>query len=115
MAYPLEVCGLMAGLDGLVVSIYPIQNRRASSYAYEMEPSQLIEALLDIEANGRELVAIYHSHPYGPAAPSATDIAQAHYPEAAQVIVSLEQPRKPGVGVFSIVDNVVETLPWQLV
>jgi proteasome lid subunit RPN8/RPN11 len=38
---------------------------------------------------GEDLLAIYHSHPASPAAPSTIDIAEAGYPEAIYLIISL--------------------------
>jgi len=38
---------------------------------------------------GEELFAIFHSHPAAPAEPSALDMAQAGYPDALYLIVSL--------------------------
>ncbi len=46
-----------------------------------------------IEGQGWELVAIFHSHPQGPAYPSATDIAEFFYPGTAVMIAS---PADPG-------------------
>jgi proteasome lid subunit RPN8/RPN11 len=39
--------------------------------------------------NNEQLFAIYHSHPTAPAIPSNTDLAQANYPEAVYLIISL--------------------------
>jgi proteasome lid subunit RPN8/RPN11 len=114
-AYPLEGCGLMAGRVGSVQRIYPVANRLASSYAFEMEPEEQLHAMLDLEERGLDLVAIYHSHPLGPAGPSATDVAKAFYPEAAQVIVSLRDREHPTVRVFSIANGQIGELPLQIV
>jgi proteasome lid subunit RPN8/RPN11 len=38
---------------------------------------------------GEDLLAIYHSHPASPAAPSSIDIAEAGYPDAIYLIISL--------------------------
>jgi len=103
--YPMEGCGLLAGEDGRVQSYYPIDNRLKSATAFEMEPAQLIAAFMAFEGAGHRLLAIYHSHPNGPALPSATDIVQANYPEAVQIIVSFEEPDTPQVGAFQIVDG----------
>jgi proteasome lid subunit RPN8/RPN11 len=88
-ALPEETCGLVAGQQGRAVRLYPIENMRHSPVAYEMEPLQQIQAMLAIENDGLELLAIYHSHPDGPAHPSPTDVALAYYPEQAQLIISL--------------------------
>ncbi len=106
--YPEEGCGLMAGVDGDVLRLYPVENRLHSPAAYEMEPRRLIEALQQIEEARWELLAIYHSHPQGPETPSAQDVAQAYYPEALYVIVSLARPERPVVRLFSIRDGAVD-------
>jgi len=85
---PNEACGLLAGTGGLVCRVYPVENIHHSPTVYEMNPAQQLAAFLDMEAAGWELLAIYHSHPAGPAEPSPTDIAQAYYPESIYVIVS---------------------------
>ena len=106
--YPLEGCGLLAGNEAReVTAIYPIDNILQSLTAYEMDPRQQIEAMIDLEAKGWQLVAIYHSHPHGPARPSPTDIAQAFYPEALNIIVSLQKQASPEVRAFTIVAQAV--------
>lgn len=42
-----------------------------------------------MDAAGEELVGIYHSHPVSQPYPSPTDRAEAHYPDALYVLVSL--------------------------
>lgn len=112
---PLEDCGLMAGKNNYVQRIYPITNKLASSYAYEMEPLELLEAIMDLEDDGLELLAIYHSHPAGPEIPSAIDVAQAYYPESAYVIVSFHDPAHPSVRAFQIREGHVEELVYLVV
>jgi proteasome lid subunit RPN8/RPN11 len=51
-----------------------------------MEPSEQLHAFLSFEAQGLEISGIYHSHPGGPAHPSATDINEAYYPKAVYII-----------------------------
>lgn len=97
----------MGGLNGEVVQLYPVENMLHSRVAYEMEPRQQLLALQSIEDAGWALLAIYHSHPHGPETPSAKDVAQAYYPEALSVIVSLDEPEQPAVRAFSIRDGQV--------
>lgn len=54
-----------------------------------MDPREQWLAFRDMETKGEELVAIYHSHPVTQPYPSPTDRAEAHYPEALYVLVSL--------------------------
>jgi proteasome lid subunit RPN8/RPN11 len=67
-----------------------------------MEPEQQLAAMLDMEEKGWEMTAVYHSHPQGPERPSATDIAQAYYPDVIQLIISLQQPSQPVMRAFMI-------------
>ena len=102
-AYPLEGCGLIAGpLAGAGDRFIPMDNVLASSTAYEMDSGQLIHTLRDLRENGQELVAIYHSHPFGPARPSASDVQRAYYPDAAQLIISLAERERPLAAAFRI-------------
>jgi proteasome lid subunit RPN8/RPN11 len=86
-AWPEEACGLLGGpRGGPVLRVYAVENIRHSPTAYEMEPHQQVRAMIEIEDAGWEILAIYHSHPHGPAAPSETDIAQAYYPDSLYLI-----------------------------
>ena len=85
---PNEACGLLSGHGGRVEQVHPGRNVEASPVSYLMDPTEQVRILLEIEAAGRELSAIYHSHPAGPPIPSATDVAQAYYPEAVYVIAA---------------------------
>lgn len=44
---------------------------------YELDPEATLAAVDAFEAAGEDLVGFYHSHPTGPAEPSATDRTQA--------------------------------------
>ena len=103
---------LVGGRDGRAVRLYPVENVRHSPVAFEMEPVQQIKALLAMEAEGLELIAIYHSHPHGPARPSTTDVANAYYPDAVQLIISLANRQQPSIRAFTIIDGVVTEVGW---
>ena len=110
--FPEEACGLVSGIDGRAARLYPVENVRHSPVAFEMEPVQQIKALLAMEAEGLELIAIYHSHPHGPARPSTTDVANAYYPDAVQLIISLANRQQPSIRAFTIIDEVVTEVGW---
>ena len=112
--YPLEVCGLLSGANGHITHHYPIHNIRQSPVAFEMEPKQQIETMLAIEANGQQILGLYHSHPNGPAVPSPTDIAQATYPELIQFILSLQERERPSLRAFTIIDQQVDEIPFSV-
>ena len=83
---PNEACGLLGGQGGRVEKVYLMANATPSPVRYSMEPEKLIQTILEIEERGWELLGIFHSHPAGPPTPSATDIAEAYYPDSAYVI-----------------------------
>ncbi|HLF27830.1 MAG TPA: M67 family metallopeptidase [Anaerolineae bacterium] len=93
-----ERCGLLAGETGRVLRVLPVPNSLRSPWAYRMDGPEFIEAM---RACNFEPLAIYHSHPVGPPTPSATDVAEATYPDSIYVIVSFgEEP--PGARAFRI-------------
>jgi proteasome lid subunit RPN8/RPN11 len=113
--YPMEGCGLLGGKDGRIQCHYPIKNQLNSPVAFDMDPQQLVAAITDIEARGLSLAAIYHSHPRGPAKPSPTDISQAYYPDAVQIIVSFDDPEQPIGKAFQIIDGQVTEVTLKIV
>lgn len=85
-----EVCGFIAAREGEICSWYPVRNIAGNAaIRFEMEPREQIDALRRMRERGETLFAIYHSHPSSPARPSVTDVADAGYPEALYLIVSL--------------------------
>lgn len=76
---PLEACGLLGGKDGAVEVVLPVRNAAESRVRFQMDPKAQLRAMEHIEAEGLEVVAIFHSHPKGPSVPSPTDIAEASY------------------------------------
>lgn len=77
---PLESCGLLAGAGEAVQKVIPVPNALQSASRYRFSPSEQLQAFEEIEREGMEMLAIYHSHPKGPVHPSPTDIAEAFYP-----------------------------------
>ncbi len=77
---PLEACGLLAGRAGVVSRVIPVANQAHSAVRFRMDPAEQLQAFNWMDANGLELVGIFHSHPAGPDHPSATDVAEAAYP-----------------------------------
>lgn len=113
--YPLEACGLLSGNGRFVQHLYRIDNILNSPTAYEMDPQQQIQAMIEFESRGETMLAIFHSHPTGPQLPSETDIHQAYYPEALYLIISLENKEEPVTRAFQIIDNAVHEQSWQIV
>ena len=88
--YPhVEVCGLVGARDGSPAQVYPVANVASEpARRFRMDPAGQIAAMRAMREAGQTLYALYHSHPAGPPHPSATDLAEAAYPEACYLIVS---------------------------
>ena len=88
---PRECCGVLGGRAERVVSRYPLRNQAAQPETrFFASPEDLFAAMRQMRAARQKLLAIYHSHPRGPAWPSATDIEMAFYSEAIYLIIALE-------------------------
>ncbi len=83
---PEEACGLLAGREGRAWAVLPVSNALHSPVRFRMDAREQLRAMTWIEGQGLELVGIYHSHPQGPPAPSATDLAEYAYPGVLYVI-----------------------------
>ena len=71
---PNECCGMIASRDGEAVRVYRAINAAASPYRYEVEPRDQFRIQDEIESEGLDLGAIYHSHTRSAPYPSQTDI-----------------------------------------
>lgn len=97
-AAPNEGVGLLAaetpytdedgGLAIDAVRFFPGTNAESSPTRFTMDPAEVVAAFGEIRALDLQLGAIVHSHIRGPATPSATDLREAHYPDALLMIAS---------------------------
>ena len=75
--HPEECCGLLLGERG-IEAILPVANVAADARRrFEIDPAALIAAHKAARAGGPRVAGYYHSHPAGPAEPSAADRAEA--------------------------------------
>ena len=102
---PQEACGFLIGSGTQAARFQAMPNSLASATAYEIDPALLAGTFRALRENGEDLVAIVHSHPRGPAEPSARDRERAFYPQAAHVIISLADSDHPQVRGYRIIDG----------
>ncbi|WP_369816801.1 M67 family metallopeptidase [Erythrobacter sp. HL-111] len=77
-AHPFEACGILLGAGSRIDAFVPAANVHPDpARRFEIDPQALIDAHRAARAGGPALVGYFHSHPQGPAAPSATDRAMA--------------------------------------
>lgn len=100
----LECCGLLAGRDGVITTIFPVANPLASPTAFEIAPQELFEVFRKMREAGLDHLGIYHSHPATENAPSPRDIEQAYYPASAYFILSTQPGTARPVRAFRICD-----------
>ena len=105
---PNECCGILAGADETIAKLYRITNSSASPFRYQMDPQEHLQADLDSERNGWEVLAFYHSHTHSPAYPSQTDVRlalESGYLDNSYVLVSLENRDAPQIRAFHITES----------
>jgi len=108
---PQECCGLLLGDAETVRRVMRCRNvHPAPETRYVIDKTQLFEAFRASADFDRELVAIYHSHPRSPAYPSPTDRAEAQWPDAAYVLVSLRAD-EPELFAYRIQNHAVTEIP----
>lgn len=137
---PYECCGLLAGTNGTVTRHYRISNTVAkdaravevfdganvkqlghvpdavkAEVAYFMDPKEMLAAFKDMRQRNLELTVIYHSHTRSPAYPSTTDVGLAYYPDAAYLIISLEQKAAPDLRAYWIKDRRITPAEFQVI
>ena len=102
---PNECCGMVGGVGGEATEVIRVENAAASPLRYEMDPKAQYDAYTAIEDDGKELLAIYHSHTKSAAYPSQTDVNQAvAWPDQIYVIVSLQDADAPDVKAYLLKD-----------
>jgi predicted GIY-YIG superfamily endonuclease/proteasome lid subunit RPN8/RPN11 len=73
-AHPHEACGLLLGEGARITAAQPAANvHPAPATHFEIDPHALIDAHRAARSGGAQVIGYYHSHPRGPAEPSATD------------------------------------------
>jgi [CysO sulfur-carrier protein]-S-L-cysteine hydrolase len=88
-----EICGLLGGEANRLTSFYPVRNIAGQpERSFLLEAEGQIEAMRRMRDSGESLRGIFHSHPDSPAAPSATDLDLAAYPDTYYLILSLAGP-----------------------
>jgi [CysO sulfur-carrier protein]-S-L-cysteine hydrolase len=89
-ALPNEGCGLLLGTaEGLVHEIVASVNVADSAKVYEIDPTVMLRATRRADAEGLEIIGVFHSHTHSEARPSPTDIRQAPDPAWHYVLISL--------------------------
>jgi proteasome lid subunit RPN8/RPN11 len=101
---PRECCGILLGTTDHITEAVRAGNLSESPTRFLIDPKAHIEARRAARAQGLEVVGFYHSHPYSPALPSATDLAEAQYPGCVHLIVGFVEGT-PEIRMFNYSDG----------
>jgi proteasome lid subunit RPN8/RPN11 len=110
---PNEACGVLAGKEGRPVKFFPMANADESTVTYRFEPKESLGVWNEIDQEGWEQLAIFHTHTHTEAYPSPTDRKRAmwadgdqpSFPDTYYLIMSLEDPSSPILRAFKIRDG----------
>jgi proteasome lid subunit RPN8/RPN11 len=100
--FPNECCGLIASADGVPVKVFPMRNADASPVTYRLDGKEQLRVFDELDEQGWDLWAIYHSHTHSEAYPSETDVRLAMYPDARYILLSLADRGAPVLRSFWI-------------
>jgi proteasome lid subunit RPN8/RPN11 len=109
---PNECCGMVAVRDGAAVGVHEATNTAASPFRFEVDGMELHRTLTEIEDQGLDLGAIYHSHTRSEPYPSQTDLNfAANWPGVEWIIVGLAKGADPVVRSYLIEDGSIREVP----
>ncbi|MEA2555955.1 MAG: [CysO sulfur-carrier protein]-S-L-cysteine hydrolase, partial [Actinomycetota bacterium] len=100
--FPNECCGLIAAAAGTPVKVFPMTNVDASPVTYRLDGKEQLRTFDEMDQQGWDLWAIYHSHTHSEAYPSETDRKLAFYPDSRYILLSLQDREQPVLRSFFI-------------
>jgi [CysO sulfur-carrier protein]-S-L-cysteine hydrolase len=112
---PRECCGVIVGPANEPRELYELTNTYEGVDFYLIEPKEIFKVYREAMDREWDIQVIYHSHPVSVAFPSARDVEHASWPESVYVICSLEDPDKPYLRAFNIVDEQISERPIELI
>jgi [CysO sulfur-carrier protein]-S-L-cysteine hydrolase len=117
---PNECCGVVA-VDApdppstRAAKVHRAENMAASPLKFEVDGKELLGLIEEIEADGQELGAIYHSHTRTAPKPSQTDINFAvNWPGVEWIIVGLADGQAPEVRSYLIENGQVREVALEV-
>ena len=105
-ASPREACGLIV-YDGAgrPVRLYRTTNVHPDPDRFELDPVEHFGVVREADEHGWWIGAVYHSHPQGPARPSATDLAAGIDPAWISFVIGRNRTAKWVIRAYSMRDG----------
>ena len=104
---------MLLGDEDAIIEAVAARNIATDPNRFLIDPRDHIEARRSGRTHGLAVVGFYHSHPHSPPVPSATDRAEASYPDLVHLIVSLRQ-EPPETRAFTMTGEDVENVPLEV-
>lgn len=110
---PRECCGVLVGRSSRIQYSIRTRNLASSPHRFLIDPRDHIAARRAARLAGDDVLGFYHSHPASGAAPSATDLDEAGYPDAVYAIAGIEAAG-PVVRMFRLTDGGFDELSYSV-
>jgi proteasome lid subunit RPN8/RPN11 len=110
-ASPRECCGLLIGRADCVVEAVRTRNVAENPSRFLLDPKGHIDGRREARQRGLDVVGFYHSHPSSNAQPSATDRAEASYPDHLYLIIGLGT-EPAAIALYTLRDGNFLALPF---
>ena len=107
---PHECCGLLVGAGDRIDQAIRARNLERGPARYRIDPRDHIALMKRLRGSDRDVIGAYHSHPRSSAAPSASDVAEAFYPDFVYLIVSLMTANQPECRAWRLRDGAAEEI-----
>ena len=107
---PDECCGLLVGTSAGIDEAVRVRSLEPGPTRYRIDPADHIALMKRLRGTSRSIVGAYHSHPRSSAVPSASDVAEAFYPDFVYLIVSLAAADRPECRAWRIRDGAAEEI-----
>jgi proteasome lid subunit RPN8/RPN11 len=109
---PAECCGILIGEGDDVAEAAAARNIASDPVTrFLIDPKSHFDALRAARQRGLDIVGFYHSHPRSVARPSATDVAEASYPDHLFLIVGLTA-EPPEIGLYRFAQGNFLPIPF---
>lgn len=105
-ASPREACGLIV-YDGAgrPVRLYRTTNVHPDPDRFELDPVEHFGVVKEADECGWRIGAVYHSHPRGPARPSATDLDAGIDPDWISFVIGRDRTAKWVIRAYKMADG----------
>jgi proteasome lid subunit RPN8/RPN11 len=108
---PYEVCGLLAGKNNKIQSVWKLENEIKSDRRFFVGERKIAETMQLIKKQEEQILAVYHSHPTTAPVPSSYDITN-HFNDRVLMIIISYKSINPKVKCYHIKKETYKECPF---